>query len=183
MQLIHLPIRKEDGFYQLEPYFGTLVYSKKTRGVSEFSKKLISAKFCCDNPYNLVSPLADIYKTEFCEMDKVSEQISRRLIQLTKLNFWLAIRYASFGRQNCTNAIQAIRLFRRLYPSSIQEELCLPRAVFAARMSQRFKESGVIFIGVFLPTRSMHAWVIEDNIQPDENDTIWTNFNPVAAIC
>jgi len=40
----------------------------------------------------------------------------------------------------------------------------------------------VIFIGVFLPSKSMHAWIIEDGIQPDPSDTMWINFQPVAVL-
>ena len=46
-----------------------------------------------------------------------------------------------------------------------------------------FNEEGVVFIGAFLPSRAMHAWVIEKGIQPDQRDNIWHQYRPIAAIC
>ena len=40
----------------------------------------------------------------------------------------------------------------------------------------------MIFIGVFLPTKLMHAWIIESGELADQFDDIWINFQPVAAI-
>jgi len=40
----------------------------------------------------------------------------------------------------------------------------------------------VIFIGVFLPSNTMHAWIIEDGKIVDPYDGIWLNFQPVAAL-
>jgi hypothetical protein len=39
-----------------------------------------------------------------------------------------------------------------------------------------------LIIGVFLPSRAMHAWIIENHMQPDPQDRSWTSFQPVALI-
>lgn len=38
-----------------------------------------------------------------------------------------------------------------------------------------------MFIGAFLPSVQMHAWVIEDGMPADPHDDNWINFAPVAA--
>jgi hypothetical protein len=81
------------------------------------------------------------------------------------------------------NATEAINFYRNCSFKKNQNELCLPRALFAASLSKRFRENGVIFIGVFLPSTSMHAWIIEDGAQADPLDNMWINFKPVAALC
>ena len=37
-----------------------------------------------------------------------------------------------------------------------------------------------MFIGAFLPSVQMHAWVIEDGMHADVGDNSWTNYTPVA---
>ena len=76
---------------------------------------------------------------------------------------------------------EAILFYRKQFPGK-QQELCLPRALFAASTSKSFKKESVVFIGVFLPSRAMHAWIIENNMQPDPFDDIWICYQPVAAI-
>lgn len=79
------------------------------------------------------------------------------------------------------NSKIAGEIFRMCHPNN-QKRLCLPRSIFIATTSKRFKENGAMFIGVFLPSKHMHAWVIEDGVNPYVNDTIWTNFTPVAMM-
>lgn len=80
-----------------------------------------------------------------------------------------------------TSARDAVE-FYRMNVIGDQDRLCLPRTLFAAKTSARFKEEGVLFIGVFLPARSLHAWIFEDGSIVDERDTIWVNYHPVALI-
>lgn len=75
----------------------------------------------------------------------------------------------------------AIRVFCSIIPRN-QKLLCLPRSVFAATTSKKFKKSGVMFIGVFHPSRHMHAWIIEDKQNPCWFDHIWINFTPVTVM-
>lgn len=75
----------------------------------------------------------------------------------------------------------AAEVFKYCNPHK-QHVLCLPRSIFIATTSKRFKKSGAMFIGVFLPSKHMHSWVIEDGVNPCEWDAGWTNFTPVAII-
>ena len=81
------------------------------------------------------------------------------------------------------NSQQAILFYRHIYPSAEkQRRLCLPRAIFAATTSRKFKQHGVMLIGAFLPSTQMHAWVIEDNQQPDLLDNEWICYKPVYIL-
>ena len=102
---------------------------------------------------------------------------------ICKLNFGLGRWFSKLGQPIFKDAGEAIRFFRKYKSGDIQNDLCLPRSLFAASTSKKFKDKGVVFIGVTLPSKSMHAWVIEDGMQPDPYDTMWINFQPVAAIC
>lgn len=77
------------------------------------------------------------------------------------------------------NATDALVFYRKTIPQK-QEDLCMPRSLFAAATSKKFKEKGTLFIGICLPTKAMHAWIIEDTCQPDLWDGIWINFQPVV---
>ncbi len=81
------------------------------------------------------------------------------------------------------DAQQAILFYRYVYPSAEkQRRLCLPRAIFAATTSRKFKQSGIMYIGAFLPSTQMHAWIIEENRQPDVWDNEWICYQPVYML-
>ncbi len=80
------------------------------------------------------------------------------------------------------NAVEATDAFCRIIGEDSQDVMCLPRSVFAATTSKRFKEKGAMFIGAFLPSRHMHAWVIEDNCNSWRQDNKWINFVPVSVM-
>ncbi len=77
------------------------------------------------------------------------------------------------------NAGIANVIFYQLFPEKLQKRLCLPRAVFTASLSKRFKKHGTLFIGAFLPTSHLHAWVIEDGMHADIFDKQWIQYTPV----
>ena len=60
--------------------------------------------------------------------------------------------------------------------------LCLQRSLLVAKVSRSFETRGVIFIGATLHTGDMHAWIIEDNEQPDADDRDWVNYRPLLAL-
>lgn len=145
--------------------------------------KLEEALRLCNNPYCLKPQPIHIKTNQLGNIsDTISCRVARRLVALSRFNFWLACRYASLGRPIFSDAAEAIRAFHCHTADQDQKVLCLPRSLFAARMSQKFADMGVVLIGVFLPSRSLHAWIIEDGIQPDSSDKQWLNFQPVAAI-
>ena len=107
--------------------------------------------------------------------------VANCLIKLCRYPFWLACLNSSFRRPLFENSAEAISFFRDTVDGE-QSTLCLPRALFAAKTSRAFAADGVIFIGIFLPSRSMHAWVIESDSLADPADDIWINYQPVAVL-
>lgn len=95
---------------------------------------------------------------------------------------FLFVRLLSFFRFNIFNSSEEAIIFYRNNIKENQPNLCLPRALFAACTSRAFRDKGAMFIGVFLPTRQMHAWVIENDKQPDWYDDIWICYQPVAVM-
>lgn len=80
------------------------------------------------------------------------------------------------------NACESAEAFRKIINSGNQKILCLPRSIFIATTSKKFKQSGAMFIGVFLPSSNMHAWVIEDNVIADRYDIDWILYTPVSMM-
>lgn len=81
------------------------------------------------------------------------------------------------------SARDAVQFYYGVYPSfKRQRVLCLPRAIFAATTSKRFNKHGAMFIGSFLPTVRMHAWVMEDGSNADVYDGQWICFKPIMMM-
>lgn len=136
----------------------------------------ISSISTVQNPYLLNKKV----KEDIGIKSQKRKAFGKLLISAFSKSFLLGVFVSNFGRRKYKNASDAIINFRARHPKN-QNNLCLPRAFYAAKTSKKFKESGVLFIGVFLPTKSMHAWIIEDGVQPDPYDDVWINFQPVTA--
>lgn len=186
MRFVTLNARHRGMTYFLEKITGSLLClpSQYKAPLSEIScSKVEEALRICHNPYLIKFQSAENTINQGSHsIDAISLKIARQLVKLSSFNFWLSCRYASFGRPMFSDAAQAIRAFHCHTATQDRNVLCLPRALFAARMSQKFTDKGVVIIGVFLPSRSLHAWVIEDGIQPDSTDHRWIHFQPVAAL-
>ena len=80
------------------------------------------------------------------------------------------------------NTNEAITYINSLPPQvEFKHQLCLQRAFLSSKISRGFIDNGVIFIGAFLPTGDMHAWIIENGKQPDYDDRGWVNYRPLLA--
>lgn len=185
MKFISLPIQFDVKIYKLNSIFGILLEFEKSKQKDQnftFPQKLMEAVSYCNNPYKLSKMESNSAENKQVYPRKTLSFFSNALIKVNKLNFGLGRLFSGFGQPVFENANQAIHFFRNNKPGIIQNDLCLPRSLFAASTSKKFKENGVIFIGVSLPSNLMHAWIIEDGKQPDPLDTMWINFQPVAAI-
>lgn len=107
---------------------------------------------------------------------------AKRLTNLTHRSFLMARLYASFRKKLFNNSSQALFFFRSLNLDKNQDELCLSRTLFAASLSREFQKSGVLFIGMHLPSDNLHSWIIENGAQADYQDKIWINYQPIAII-
>lgn len=72
--------------------------------------------------------------------------------------------------------------YRKILTGNDQSKLCLPRSIFIATTSKRFRNFGTMYIGCFFPSRNMHAWVIEDNMHADIYDKYWILYTPVTVM-
>ena len=99
-----------------------------------------------------------------------------------KYSFVLGLIFSRLCFRNFNNTIDAVSFYRKYIQPDNQNDLCLSRCLFAAVTSKSFKKKGTIFIGVFLPSNSLHAWIIEDGFLVDRNDDSWILYHPVAII-
>lgn len=114
--------------------------------------------------------------------NSISAKFLAKLITFLCIKSFVFVRLISVFRYTIFETTEeAIIYYRKLFPG-IQQKLCLPRSLFAACTSKTFKKDGAIFIGVFLPSRAMHAWIIEKHYQPDPYDDIWICYQPVAIM-
>ncbi len=184
MKFISLPIQFDEKMYALNPLFGMLLEFEKSNQnkTTTTPKKLTDALGYCNNPYTLSKNESITIKNTPLLKKYTLRLYINLLININKLNFGLGRKFTGLGQPVFNNASTSINFFRNNKPGAIQSDLCLPRSLFAASTSKLFKEKGVVFIGVSLPSNLMHAWIIEDGKQPDPFDTMWINFQPAAAI-
>jgi hypothetical protein len=187
MNFYNVGLQNNSSSYFLDRVLGSLVRMPSSRMHNNVAlpEKLKENLILCNQPYFLARPSVDS-QSEVTSIPNRFPLCKRatHLIWLCRSNlFWLAHRYASFYKPCFEDSSAAIALFRQRTAAFPQNTLCLPRSLFAASASRRFAKTGVLFIGVFLPSRSMHAWIIEDGRQPDFEDPMWVNFQPVAALC
>ena len=168
--------------YRIHKIFGLLLEFDKSKSkniiLSNKPEKLLQY---VKNPYLLVSNIEETkIATEFkyCFIGKLLAKVYTSLC-LRSFFFFRLLSYCRFPIFNSTQ--DAILFYQNLFPYE-QQNLCLPRSLFAACTAKSFKDEGAIFIGVFLPSRAMHAWIIEKHCQPDPYDDIWICYQPVAIM-
>ena len=187
LRLYNITINTRQFLYELDTFTGSLLAFDISKGRASknemLTTKVINALNFCNNPYQLSEN--KLVNNSFTNFSSLKIKLTQRLIKITcKFNFWFAYKLSSQIAPILFDKTEdSINYFRKTNSQDYENVLCLPRSLFAASTSKSFKEKGVIFIGVFLPSNSMHAWIIENGTQPDNQDTIWTNFQPVAALC
>jgi len=136
----------------------------------------------CDQPYTL-SPSSSLQKKQI-DRKKLGEidKYLNNLIKIGNTNFMMSRIYASFKKRLFLNTTESMQTLSYLDKDKL-EYRCLQRCLCAAKTSSSFENSGVIFVGALLPLREMHAWIIEDGQQPDNEDRDWINFTPLLALC
>lgn len=147
-----------------------------------FSEKLAKSIFYINNPYELmclskpsnpILELKDVYKIN---------KYNKQLFRLGSNNFILSILYSSLGKNIFENTVDSFSYISKLPDHEYGSENCFQKTLLAAKLSKSFRQNGVIFIGAELSTFNMHAWIIENNLQPDFEDRVWINYIPLLAI-
>lgn len=154
-----------------------VLFRKKDLRPRKIEESVLRFKYLVDNPYCL-QRRDNISKVEFGTLIKWYAHLLIFLHQ----HFYFGLYLLSFLRIPVfEDAGSACKAFRTIVTKN-QNKLCLPRAVFIATTSKRFKKNGAMYIGVFLPSRQMHAWVIEDEMHADVNDSYWQMYTQVAIM-
>ena len=143
-------------------------------------RKLQRAIELVENPF-LLKPVNKLTNIEV-QSDVYMFNYANRLTRFTQFTYWFGRVYSYLGKRSFSDSTYAFDYYRKFILPDKQDGLCLPRALFAASTSKLFPSSGVIFIGIFLPSRTMHAWIIENDKQPDLYDNIWINYEPIAIL-
>lgn len=182
---VELPYRTDGFTWSICPISGSLVRSHSRGKIKEsIPYKVAEALAYCDNPYLCSSFSADYDCLDIPKATlKKLNRMHRVLLAISNKHFFLSRLYANLHKNMFIDTKDAMTAISKLpMHREYSHLLCLQRTLLAAKTSKSFKAKGVLFIGAFLPTADMHAWIIEDGFQPDENDRDWINFRPMLAL-
>lgn len=138
-----------------------------------------NSSVCVNNPFLVTerkgSNVSDINISIFCKL------YAKLLVALCAKCYPIAYLLSHLRMPIFPDAGDANLAFRKIIGGK-QNLLCLPRAIFIATTSKKFRKYGTMFIGCFFPSRNLHAWVIEENMQADIFDKYWILYTPVAKM-
>ena len=186
MKYYSLAIDHRDAGWFLHPLTGSL-HQVHLKDLSKFQNsnlpnKIREALDLCASPYDLKPP--NFNQESLIDKSKLKsiEKFYFRLILIRKINFWVVHQYANIFTPLFDNSLQAFEHLSELNLSALTDPKgCLNRTFAVAKSSIEFRKSGVLFIGADLPLTHLHAWIIENNYQPDPWDRDWINYLPIAA--
>ena len=175
----------DNKYYTIHKLFGFTIKSDKSlRQIESNTETIRNILKQIENPYILKkswSPKIKINKIKDERALFYATLIAKTFTFFCKKSF-VFFRLFSFLRVPLFDTMEeAILFYRELFPG-MQKDLCLPRALFAMCSSRVVDMESALVIGIFLPSRSMHAWVFEKGKQPDPFDDIWICYQPVAVM-
>ena len=181
---IELPYYNETIVWSICPFTGSLLKSKTEKNAHQekIPIKVSQALEYCNQPYlckvNNEIAISISNVNLFIKLTKMHD----RLLKISNNRFYMTRLYSSIKNLMFENTSEAISCINSLPPQvEFKHQLCLQRAFLSAKISKSFIDDGVIFIGAFLPTGDMHAWIIENGKQPDYDDRGWVNYRPLLA--
>ena len=182
MRFCNLPIKYQDNVYYFNKLLGILLYRNDytNRNINKTSELLNTNHKLVLNPYLMESynKILEIQKVPF-----LAKLFANLIVFTSKYSFYLACILTKIPLIKFSSSQYAVEIFNKIYSDPLQQRtLCLSRTIFVIATSKSFKNNGTAFIGVFLPSRKMHAWVIESGCNPDSSDEIWLSYQPVVAI-
>ncbi len=181
---VDLPYFDGNNHWSICPYTGSLLKgnSEKNANHTKIPRKVSMAIQYCNEPY--LCKVNNEIKINQCNLvlfEKINK-MHNRLLKISNSRFYTTRLYSSMKNLLFENTSEAITCINSLPPQvELKHQLCLQRAFLAAKISKSFTKEGVIFIGAFLPTGDMHAWIIENGVQPDFDDRGWVNYRPLLA--
>jgi hypothetical protein len=185
MKVTILPFRDKEHYYYISPFNGKLykvdndVFRKHN-----IDEKLKKALYAVDNPFSIESLHPENYCTQIDEKDfKKICLYHKFLLKIGNEHFFLSRIYSSFRRYLFSNSVEAFDAISRIEKQKeLKNELCLQRSLLVMKTSKSFRDNGVLFIGASFPSGKMHAWIIENGVQPDRLDRNWIMYKPLLAI-
>jgi len=182
MNIITITARHSNDEYRMHKIFGVLLKYENLKNIKEtiLPNKIIKHIEQVENPYKL-SHYSDITPQKNIRKGSFTKILAKTYTYLCLKSF-LFVRILSNLRFPIFDTTEeSILYYHKIFPGN-QQNLCLPRVLFAAATSKSFKDYGAVFIGVFLPSSAMHAWIIENEKQPDFFDHNWIYYQPVAVM-
>ena len=181
---ISLPYYENNIVWSICPYTGSLLKGKKEENENqvEIPLKVFQALEYCNQPYLCnVNNKIEMSSSNYNRISKLSN-MHDRLLKIGNNRFYMTRLYSSIKSLMFEKTNEAITYINSLPPQvELKHRLCLQRAFLSSKISKSFIKEGVIFIGAFLPTGDMHAWIIENGVQPDFDDRGWVNYRPLLA--
>jgi hypothetical protein len=185
LRVVSLPYFQDDHWWYISRWSGSLFSSDYLPPFAQGSpsQKVRNALATCDNPLTCrwssrhESPRSGSF-------DEVRlARMNRRFFQLGNRRFLASILYAGWGAGIFSSSRLAFSAVAQLTGhKDSPNDRCLQRSLLVAKSSKSFRCSGVLFIGAEFSTGEMHAWIIEDGEQPDQEDRTWINYRPLLAI-
>ena len=176
--------------WAIHPLFGSLLKTP-VENIERFRSSQLPSHVSdclkqCDKPYSLSPPVISCSESAhnyFGGNDSLSQIQTqfRKIKRYRFLNFYASVLYASIPSTCFKNSKEAFLALNTLR-EDVTSTTCLEKCLTIAKCSASFREKGVLLIGAHLPLKAMHAWIIEDGCQPDNDDRQWINFMPLMAI-
>jgi len=180
-----LPYYNENIVWSICPYTGSLLKGKTEEKINQdnIPLKVFQALEYCNQPYLCKVNNKIAISSSNVNLVRKLTKMHDRILKIGNNRFYMTRLYSSIKNLMFENTIEAITYINSLPPQvEFKHQLCLQRAFLSSKISKSFIDNGVIFIGSFLPTGDMHAWIIENGKQPDYDDRAWVNYRPLLAL-
>ena len=185
LRATQLPVKAYGHTWSISPFTGNLLLHNAELNLNQkIPLKVAEALDYCNHPYKL----KPIEKENENFVDKFSNKeidelikIYKRFDKIGRQNFYLSFLYAGIKHKCFDDTSVLMSLINHIQTNEQKINGCLQKSLCAAKLSKNFS-NGVVFIGALLPLGQMHAWVIEDGVQPDINDRGWINYRPLLAL-
>ena len=185
MKVRILPYKVKNHSFYISPLTGKLYkVDKHILTNTRVDEKLKKALNAVGNPYSFEVQKPNDSSKEFDikALNKLSK-FNDKLLKIGNNNFFLSRIYARLNNILFENSVEAFDAISKLETHiKNKNDLCLQRSLLIMKTSKSFKKNGVLFVGASLPSGKMHAWIIENGVQPDRLDRNWIMYKPLLAI-
>lgn len=187
LKAIRLPFEEDGSWWTICSLTGSLIRhtQKPAHEFDRIPENVKNALLVCSDPYlckwtHVISEKT--YESDSSKFDALVK-MHDRLLRISNRRFLMLKLYASYKQPLFETTYQAMGFISQI-PEQLhnREERCLQRSLLAAKTSKSFQEHGVLFIGAMTTNSDMHAWIIENDSQPDHEDRGWINYRPLLAL-